>query len=337
MILQQLWQQAKTTKRMQDNINETVMLHCDALCHLVETYDCDSDQVQDATDVLDKIGKALDVANSLPDSPSRTQYINRINDLLSKVREQIKDMVDCIKNPTNDMDNDSDDYSQDMGDEENEEHFSMDNQPSNDMNDSDHDFDMDSDDSSDEDDQTSQIDAFLDKFLSDIEQSMSGGDGDFDEDDGYSSDDMDSDSDDQDFDTDSDGDDDFDQDNNSDDMQYDEPKKLPGKSNFEPQDENEEMSERKRRFGNYRMGTMRNTCEGQKSTFSNFLMETQMVAPTNPMLDTHAQYCVFYNKDSGPEKIAGPFSMIEAKNWVRTNKLQGSPLIHIDVQQPSDV
>jgi hypothetical protein len=322
MILQHLWKQAKATTAMHESINEVAIKHGIAVCHLVENYDCDDRQVQQVTDALEKITKALDVANSLPDGSSRTQHIDHISSLLGKVREQICDMVDCIK--AGPIDNEAQEDEETFGDDQFGEEPSMQN-------------DIDTDDNVDDsnrDDQTSQIDDFLSHFLADIEATLSGDDDDFDEDDGYQDDES------------------YDMEP-SDDMESsyamgserDQDNQLAGDDEQHKPfvtDEDEEMYDRKRRFGNYRMGSTRTTCEGQKISFCKFLVESskeKKVAPgAAPMIDTSAEYCVLDNNAKGQSKIAGPFkTKMLASNWITKNKMAGMSNIVVDIEQPSDV
>lgn len=99
MLLHKLYFEARENERQVEQIRENAVVHGNALCDLVENYmdSCDEGDIEKASDILDKVGKALDMTNKMSDGDQRTKHVQRINDLLSNVRDLIKGMVDQVK------------------------------------------------------------------------------------------------------------------------------------------------------------------------------------------------------------------------------------------------
>lgn len=101
-MLQQLLEHAEQKRYFEQTIHrlhESATTHGNLLCDLVESYmdSCDPDEVAKASELLDKIGQALDMSNRVTDPVRRTAHVERINNLLRSVHDIVKNLVDQIK------------------------------------------------------------------------------------------------------------------------------------------------------------------------------------------------------------------------------------------------
>ena len=101
-MLQQLLEHAEQKRHFEraiPQLHESATTHGNILCDLVESYmdSCDPDEVTKASELLDKIGQALDMTNQVTDPTQRIAHVERINNLLRSVRDIVKNIVDQIK------------------------------------------------------------------------------------------------------------------------------------------------------------------------------------------------------------------------------------------------